>query len=79
MKRMVETNMLSKNSVSWNSFAVSRWAGLLVMSRGSTCATRSLGNGLEDMYWLFAVGIVELDWKNLLYADRLPLVSSGDL
>lgn len=49
------------------------------MSRGSTCATRSLGSGLEDWKLLFTVGIVELDWKNLLYADRLELHSSGDL
>lgn len=79
MKRIVDTRMLSKNSVSWNSFAVRRWAGLLVISRGSTCAIRSLGSGLEDRKLLFTVGIVELDWKNLLYADRLELHSSGDL
>lgn len=49
------------------------------MSRGSTWATKSLGNGLEDMKLLFTVGMVELDWNNLLYVDILELHSSGDL
>ncbi|KJR82434.1 uncharacterized protein SPSK_03186 [Sporothrix schenckii 1099-18] len=46
--RMVDTRMLSKYSLVWNSFAVRRCAGRRAIRRGSTCTASSRGSGRDD-------------------------------
>ena len=65
-KRMVETRMLSKYSLCWNSRAVIRWAGRLVMSRGRTWLERSFGIGRDDMKLFDDEGTVEEEAKSRL-------------
>jgi hypothetical protein len=59
--RIVEIKMLSKYALCWNSFAVIRCAGLLVMRRGRTEVVSSFGMGREDRKPLLEEGIVEED------------------
>jgi len=47
-KRMVETRMLSKYSLCWNSLVVMRCAGRRARRRGSTWFARSFGMGREE-------------------------------
>lgn len=63
---MDETRMLSKNRDCWNSRAFIRCAGLLVISRGSTADTKSLGSGREDRKLLLDEGMVDEEAKSFL-------------
>ena len=65
-KRMVETRMLSKYSLDWNSLAVIRCAGRRVMSRGRTELERSLGIGRFERKLLPAEGTVADEAKSRL-------------
>jgi hypothetical protein len=78
-KRIVEIRILSKYALCWNSFAVIRWAGRLVIRRGNTDAVRSFGMGLDERKPLLAEGIVDEDENNLRYVVMLELVSRGEV
>lgn len=77
-KRMVDTRMLSKYSLCWNSRAVMRCAGLRATSRGRTWVVRSLGIGRDERKPLDGEGTVDEDEKSRLYVERLPWHSSGE-
>lgn len=65
-KRIVETKMLSKYRVSWNSRALSLCARLLVIKRGSTEAEISFGSGLEERKLLLCKGTDDEEAKIFL-------------
>lgn len=77
--RIVEIRILSKYALCWNSSAVIRWIGFLVISRGSTDAVRSFGMGRDERKPLLGDGIVDEDENNLLYVVMLELASRGEV
>jgi len=76
---IVDIRILSKYALCWNSFAVIRCAGRLVIKRGSTELVKSLGIGLDDKKPLPAEGIVDEDANNLLYVDILEFAGKGEV
>lgn len=50
-----------------------------MINLGSTWFDKSLGMGRDDRKPLEAEGTVDDDENNLLYEDRLPWLSRGDL
>ncbi len=77
--RMVDIRILSKYALCWNSFAVIRWAGRLVIRRGRTDEVRSFGNVRDDRNPLLAAGMVDDDAKSRLYVEILELACRGEV
>ena len=76
---MVDIRILSKYALCWNSFAVIRWAGRLVIRRGNTEDVNSFGTGLEQRKLLLAEGMEDDELNSRLYVVTLEFACNGEV